>query len=497
MNKYILTIDQGTSSSRAIIFNQKLEIIASVQKEFTQYFKYPGWVEHDASEIWLSVLSCISEVLIKTGIKPEQIDSIGITNQRETTVMWDHSTGLPVGKAIVWQSRQSDKICDELKQHGYHEFFQNKTGLIIDPYFSATKVKWMFENIKGVKEKANLGVLRFGTIDTWLVYKLTGGKVHVTDYSNASRTMLYNIHDLSWDDEILELLNIPKDILPIVKPSSCIYGKTEPLAFFNQSIPIASIAGDQQAALFGQGCFSSGDSKNTYGTGCFMLMNTGSKAVDSKHGLLTTIAWGIDGQISYALEGSIFVAGSAIQWLRDGLKICNHASETEAMAIQVEDEGLYVVPAFVGLGAPYWQPHIRGAMFGITRATTANHIARATLQAIAYQAKDVLMAMQKDANLVIGKLKADGGAITNEYLMQFQADILQIDVEVAHLKETTALGATMLAGLATGYFKDQEELKQLLQKQRKFEPKMDENKAKTYYEGWIHAIESVCNYYEK
>lgn len=498
MKKYIMSIDQGTTSSRVIIFNEELEIVVQAQKEFTQYFPHTGWVEHDANEIWLSVLSCMSEAFITSGINPSQIESIGITNQRETTVVWDKNTGLPIYHALVWQSRQSDIICDNLKKQGLEPMFKEKTGLLIDPYFSATKVRWLLDHIEGAQAKAEAGNLMFGTIDTWLVYKLSGGFAHVSDYSNASRTLMYNIYDLCWDKDILSILNIPESMLPKVCPSSQIYAHTMKALFFNQEIPIASMIGDQQAALFGQGCYQAGMCKNTYGTGCFTLMNTGSNAIHSKHGLITTLAWGIDGIVEYALEGSIFVAGSAIQWLRDGLKLFEQAKDSEALATSiVSSDEVYVVPAFVGLGAPYWEDKARGAIFGLTRGTSDAHIARATLESIAYQSRDVLEAMEKDSNIELLALKVDGGAVANSYLMQFQSDLIQKDVQVAMLNETTALGAAMLAGLATGYFKDKKELELKLTKGKTFKPIQSKQVMDEMYEGWIHAVNSVCKYHNK
>jgi len=454
MKKYILSLDQGTTSSRAILFNKKGEIVHSAQKEFTQHFPKPGWVEHNAQEIWGSILAVIATCLSEADVKPEQIAGIGITNQRETTVVWDKTTSKPIYNAIVWQSRQTAEICDELKEKGYGEMVREKTGLLIDAYFSGTKVKWILDNVEGAREKAENGDLLFGTIDTWLVWKLSGGKAHVTDYSNASRTLMFNIHDLQWDDELLDMLTVPKSMLPEVRPSSEVYGETIDYHFFGQNVPIAGVAGDQQAALFGQACFGEGMAKNTYGTGCFMLMNTGEKAVASEHGLLTTIAWGIDGKVNYALEGSIFVAGSAIQWLRDGMRMFKDASESEVYANRVEStDGVYVVPAFVGLGTPYWDSEVRGAMFGVTRGTTKEHFIRATLESLAYQTKDVLCAMEADSGIELKTLRVDGGAVKNNFLMKFQSDILDVPVERPVINETTALGAAYLAGLAVGKLK--------------------------------------------
>ncbi len=457
--KYILSLDQGTTSSRAILFNHQGEIVNVAQQEFEQFFPQPGWVEHDANEIWTSVLACMAEVLRKADVQPDQIAGIGITNQRETTVVWDKNTGKPVYKAIVWQSRQTDNICKELKEAGYEEKFRNRTGLLLDPYFSGTKVKWILDNVEGAREKAENGDLLFGTIDTWLVYKLSGGKAHVTDYSNASRTLMFNIYDLKWDDELLDILTVPKSMLPEVKQSSEVYSNTVDYHFFGHEVPIAGIAGDQQAALFGQACFESGMAKNTYGTGCFMLMNTGEKGVHSKHGLLTTLAWGVDGKVEYALEGSIFVAGSAIQWLRDGLKIIDNAPQSEDYATAVDStDGVYMVPAFVGLGTPYWDSEARGAIFGLTRGTRKEHFVRATLESLAYQTKDVLNAMIADSDIDLKSLRVDGGAVRNDFLMQFQSDMLGVPVERPVVQETTALGAAYLAGLAVGFWESKEEI---------------------------------------
>ncbi|PEM32620.1 glycerol kinase GlpK [Bacillus wiedmannii] len=492
MKKYILSLDQGTTSSRAILFNKKGEIVHSAQKEFTQHFPKPGWVEHNAQEIWGSILAVIATCLSEADVKPEQIAGIGITNQRETAVVWDKTTGKPIYNAIVWQSRQTVEICDELKEKGYSEMVREKTGLLIDAYFSGTKVKWILDNVEGAREKAENGDLLFGTIDTWLVWKLSGGKAHVTDYSNASRTLMFNIHDLQWDDELLDMLTVPKSMLPEVRPSSEIYGETIDYHFFGQNIPIAGVAGDQQAALFGQACFGEGMAKNTYGTGCFMLMNTGEKAVASEHGLLTTIAWGIDGKVNYALEGSIFVAGSAIQWLRDGMRMFKDASESEVYASRVAStEGVYVVPAFVGLGTPYWDSEVRGAMFGVTRGTTKEHFIRATLESLAYQTKDVLCAMEADSGIELKTLRVDGGAVKNNFLMKFQSDILDVPVERPVINETTALGAAYLAGLAVGYWKNQDEIKEQWHMDKCFEPTMEAETSEELYAGWKKAIEAT------
>jgi len=492
MEKYILSLDQGTTSSRAILFNQKGESVFSAQKEFTQYFPKPGWVEHNANEIWGSILSVISEVLSEAGITPEQIAGIGITNQRETAVVWDQETGQPIYYAIVWQSRQTSDICDELKEKGYDDLFHKKTGLLIDPYFSGTKVKWILDNVSGAREKAEQGKLLFGTVDTWLIWKLSGGRAHVTDYSNASRTLLFNIYELKWDKELLEILGVPLSMLPEVRPSSEIYANTVDYHFFGREVPIAGVAGDQQAALFGQACFAPGMAKNTYGTGCFMLMNTGEKAVDSKHGLLTTIAWGINGQVEYALEGSIFVAGSAIQWLRDGLRMIKDAKDSEGYALKVESaEGVYVVPAFVGLGTPYWDSEVRGAVFGLTRGTSKEHFIRATLESLAYQTKDVLSAMEADSGIELKTLRVDGGAVKNNFLMEFQSDILNVLVERPVINETTALGAAYLAGLAVGFWKNQEEISKQWKVERQFTPKMAEETRNQIYAGWQKAVRAA------
>ncbi|MGG6431819.1 glycerol kinase GlpK [Anoxybacillus sp. D401a] len=492
MDKYILALDQGTTSSRAILFNQKGEVVHIAQKEFTQYFPQPGWVEHNPNEIWGSILAVIATVLSEAAVEPKQVAAIGITNQRETTVVWDKQTGQPIYNAIVWQSRQTAQICEQLKQDGYNDVFHKKTGLLIDAYFSGTKVKWILDHVAGAREKAERGDLLFGTIDTWLTWKLSGGKVHVTDYSNASRTLMFNIYDQKWDDELLDILQVPKVMLPDVRPSSEIYAHTAPYHFFGQEVPIAGIAGDQQAALFGQACFEEGMAKNTYGTGCFMLMNTGEKAVQSNHGLLTTIAWGIDGKVEYALEGSIFVAGSAIQWLRDGLRMIKEAKDSEVYAVKVHStDGVYVVPAFVGLGTPYWDSDVRGAVFGLTRGTTKEHFIRATLESLAYQTKDVLTAMEADAGITLKTLRVDGGAVKNNFLMQFQSDILGVPVERPVVNETTALGAAYLAGLAVGYWESREEIAKQWNIERAFEPKMSTDVRQHLYDGWKKAVRAA------
>ncbi|MCM3704960.1 MULTISPECIES: glycerol kinase GlpK [Cytobacillus] len=492
MEKYILSLDQGTTSSRAILFNKKGEIVHTAQKEFTQYFPKPGWVEHNANEIWGSILSVIAGVFSESGIKPEQIAGIGITNQRETTVVWDKDTGTPIYNAIVWQSRQTSEVCDDLKGKGYNGLFRKKTGLLIDAYFSGTKVKWILDHVEGAREKAEQGKLLFGTIDTWLIWKLSGGNAHVTDYSNASRTLMFNIHELKWDDELLDILGVPKTMLPEVKPSSEVYAKTIDYHFFGKEVPIAGAAGDQQAALFGQACFEKGMAKNTYGTGCFMLMNTGEKAVQSEHGLLTTIAWGLEGKIEYALEGSIFVAGSAIQWLRDGMRMLKDAKDSESYAKKVNStDGVYVVPAFVGLGTPYWDSDVRGAVFGVTRGTSKEHFIRATLEALAYQTKDVLSAMEADSGIELKTLRADGGAVKNNFLMEFQSDILDVPVQRPVINETTALGAAYLAGLAVGFWKSQEEIAEQWAIDQSYCPSMDDQVRENLYQGWKKAVKAA------
>ncbi|MBC2159008.1 glycerol kinase GlpK [Listeria booriae] len=490
--KYILALDQGTTSSRAMIVDETGEIIGVEQKEFEQIFPKPGWVEHSANEIWASILAVIAGVLLKTNISSKQVAGIGITNQRETTVVWEKETGNPIYNAIVWQSRQTADICNQLKKDGYNEMVRDKTGLLIDAYFAGTKARWILDHVDGAQERAENGELLFGTIDTWLVWKLTGGKAHVTDYSNASRTLLYNIYDLQWDDELLEMLNIPKVMLPEVKQSSEVYGTTVPYHFFGEEVPVAGIAGDQQAALFGQGCFEKGEAKNTYGTGCFLLMNTGDKAVKSDTGLLTTLAWGIDGKVEYALEGSIFVAGSAIQWLRDGMRMLRHSGDSENYASRIESsDGVYVVPAFVGLGAPYWDSDVRGAVFGLTRGTEKEQFIRATLESLAYQTKDVLNAMEKDSGIELKLLHVDGGACANDFLMQFQADILNVPVERPENRETTVLGAAFLAGLAVGVWKDKKEIKRHWKLDKKFEVEMKDDERDELYGGWQKAVKAA------
>lgn len=496
VGKYVMALDQGTTSSRCIIFNEKGLIESVAQKEFTQIYPNAGWVEHDPMEIWSTQVGVASEAMAKIGITAADIASIGITNQRETTVVWDKNTGKPVYNAIVWQCRRTSDMCTKLKEQGLADKFREKTGLILDAYFSGTKVKWILDNVEGVREEAEKGNILFGTIDTWLIWNLTKGKVHVTDYSNASRTLLYNIHELKWDDEILEILDIPKSILPEVKPSSYVYGNTED-SLFGSEIPIAGIAGDQQAALFGQCCHEPGTAKNTYGTGCFLLMNTGEKAVESKNGLLTTIAWGIDGKVEYALEGSIFIAGAAIQWLRDELRMIKNAAESERYATAVEDtNGVYMVPAFVGLGAPYWDQYARGTIVGLTRGAKKEHFIRATLESLAYQTSDVLKAMQEDSGIELQALKVDGGACANNFLMQFQSDILGVQVDRPEVIETTALGAAYLAGLAVGYWKNKEDVCKNWAISRNFESQMSEEKRAELLKGWHKAVKRATAWEE-
>lgn len=492
MEKYIMALDQGTTSSRAILFDKKGNVAHVAQREFTQHFPNSGWVEHNPSEIWSSILSVIATVLSENNIQPNQIEGVGITNQRETTVVWDKHTGEPVYNAIVWQSRQTAEICEQLKEAGHEELVKEKTGLLIDAYFSGTKVKWILDNVDGAREKANNGDLLFGTIDTWVIWKLTEGAVHVTDYSNASRTLMYNIYDLKWDEELLDILTVPASMLPEVRPSSEVYGEIADKHFFGQTVPISGIAGDQQAALFGQACYEKGMVKNTYGTGCFMLMNTGEEAVRSKHGLLTTIAWGVDGKVEYALEGSIFVAGSAVQWLRDGLRMFKNSADSEDYAARVEHtDGVYVVPAFVGLGTPYWDSDVRGAVFGLTRGTSKEHFVRATLESLAYQTRDVLDAMQTDSGIDLTTLRVDGGAVMNDFLMQFQSDILNVPVDRPAVNETTALGAAYLAGLAVGFWESKEQVKEHWNLDKKFEPNMEEATREQLFTGWHKAVKAA------
>lgn len=490
--QYVMAIDQGTTSSRAIIFDHQGKEVAKAQHEFTQYFPEPGWVEHDASEIWDGVQKVISDVMIQSKIRPYKIAAIGITNQRETTVIWDRHTGKPIYHAVVWQSKQTSEIADDLINNGYQKMIHDKTGLVIDSYFSATKIKWILDHVPGSREKAKNGDLLFGTIDCWLLWNLTNGKVHATDVTNASRTMLYNIHQLNWDQDILDLLDIPKEMLPEVRSSSEMYGYTSEYHFYGVQIPIAGIAGDQQAALFGQTAFEKGMIKNTYGTGAFIVMNTGKEPTLSDNGLLTTIAYGLNGEINYALEGSIFVAGSAVQWLRDGLKMIDHASESEKLAVDAKTTGgVYVVPSFTGLGAPYWDQEVRGSMFGLTRGTTKNQVIRATLEAIAFQTRDVVDTMVADTKLPLKALTVNGGASRNNFLMQFQADILQTPIQRAEIEETTALGAAFLAGLAVDFWHDQDELVKLSVLGSEFTPKMPVDKSEKIYKGWKQAIKAT------
>lgn len=492
MHKYIMALDSGTTSNRCILFNEKGEICSMAQKEFTQHFPQPGWVEHDASEIWSTQLAVAREAMNQLQVTAADIAAIGITNQRETTIVWDKNTGAPVYHAIVWQCRRTSQYCDSLKEKGLTEKYRQKTGLVIDAYFSATKVKWILDNVEGARERAERGELLFGTVETWLIWKLTKGAVHVTDYSNASRTMLFNINTLEWDDEILEELGIPKCMLPQAKPSSEIYGESDP-SFFGGRIPIAGAAGDQQAALFGQTCFEKGEAKNTYGTGCFLLMNTGEQPVFSENGLVTTIAWGMDGKVNYALEGSIFVAGAAIQWLRDELRLIDSASDTDYMAQKVKDtNGCYIVPAFTGLGAPHWDQYARGTIVGLTRGVNKYHIVRATLESLAYQVNDVLGAMKADSGIELAALKVDGGASANNFLMQTQANISNAPVNRPRCVETTAMGAAYLAGLAVGYWKSKEDVIKNWAIDRTFTPAIADDEREKMIRGWNKAVK--CSY---
>ena len=488
MAKYVMALDAGTTSNRCILFDKAGNICSVAQRPFTQYFPKPGWVEHDADEIWASMLGVAVEAMNKINATAADIAAIGITNQRETAVVWDKNTGVPVYNAIVWQCRRTSAFCDDLKARGLTDKFRAKTGLVIDAYFSATKIRWILDNVEGAREKAMRGDLLFGTIDTWLIWKLTKGKVHVTDYSNASRTMLFNINTLQWDDEILEELDIPKQMLPTPKPSSCVYGNSDP-SFLGGEIPIAGAAGDQQSALFGQTCFKPGEAKNTYGTGCFMLMNTGEKPVLSKNGLVTTIAWGIGDKVYYALEGSIFVAGAAIQWLRDEMRLVDSAADTEYMASKVKDtNGCYIVPAFTGLGAPHWDQYARGTIVGITRGVNKCHLIRAVLESLAYQTNDVIEAMKADSGIALSALKVDGGASANNLLMQIQSDVIGTKVLRPQCVETTAMGAAYLAGLAVGYWENQEEVIQNWAIDRTFEPKIDAKQRAKMLKGWSKAL---------
>ncbi len=494
---YIVALDQGTTSSRAIVFNQQSEIVASAQREFSQIYPQPGWVEHDPMEIWASQSACLTEVLAKTGIASDQVAGIGITNQRETTIVWDKHTGQPVHNAIVWQCRRTAEYCERLRKQGQEDYIKQASGLQLDAYFSGTKLQWILDNVEGARLKAEAGDLLFGTVDSWLVWKLTNGRVHVTDYTNASRTMMFNIHRLEWDDKLLAMLNIPKQMLPEVRSCSEIYGKANIGGRGGTRIPIAGIAGDQQAALFGQQCFSSGMAKNTYGTGCFLLMNTGEQAVPSTHGLLTTIAFGLNGTVHYALEGSVFMGGATIQWLRDELGLIREAADTEYFATKVDDcGGVYLIPAFVGLAAPYWDPYARGTIVGLSRGSNRNHIIRAALESIAYQSRDLLEAMQADANIALSQLRVDGGAVANDFLLQFQADTLGVEVLRPALIESTALGAAYLAGLAVGYWQDLASLAAHHQADRCFVPDGDEAKRQRLYQGWKQALQGSRRCYQ-
>ena len=490
MTKYIMALDAGTTSNRCILFDHSGKICSVVQKEFTQIFPKPGWVEHDANEIWSTMIGVVAEAMAKVKCAESDIAAMGITNQRETTIVWDKETGEPICNAIVWQCRRTSEYCDELKAKGLVEKIRSKTGLVIDAYFSATKLKWILDNVEGAREKAEQGKLLFGTVETWFIWKLTNGKVHVTDYSNASRTMMFNINTLQWDDEILSELNIPKSMLPEAKPSSCIYGYTS-----SGNTPIAGAAGDQQSALFGQTCFNAGDAKNTYGTGAFLLMNTGGRPVFSKNGLVTTIAWGLDGKVNYALEGSVFVAGAAIQWLRDEMRLIDSAADSEYMAGKVEDtNGCYVVPAFTGLGAPHWDQYARGTIVGLTRGVNKCHIIRATLESLAYQVNDILQAMQADSGIKLAALKVDGGASSNNFLMQFQSDVCNSPVERPECVETTAIGAAYLAGLAVGFWKDKNDVMANSKIERTFVPAMDDEKRNALIKGWNKAVRCAFNW---
>lgn len=497
MGKYIMAMDQGTTGSKCIIFDKGGNMISSASKESTQIYPNTGWVEQNPMEIWATQFGVASEAMAKSNIQAQDIAGIGITNQRETTVVWDKRTGVPVYNAIVWQCRRTAEMCDGLRDKGMDKVIREKTGLVLDAYFSATKIKWILDNVPGARKKAEAGNLLFGNIDTWLIWNLTKGKVHVTDYTNASRTMLYNIYDLEWDHELLELMDIPKSMLPEVKSSSCVYGNTDDV-LFGGPIPICGDAGDQQAALFGQACFEEGMAKNTYGTGCFILMNTGEKAIKSKNGLLTTIAIGIDGKVDYALEGSVFMAGASIQWLRDELRMINTAEDTEVYATAVEDtNGVYMVPAFVGLGAPYWDPYARGIIVGLTRGSKKEHIIRATLEALAYQTYDVMKAMEEDSSIKLKNVNVDGGASANNFLMQFHADVLNVTVQRPKVIETTALGAAYLAGLAVGYWKDKEEVARNREIDRNFVSNMEEEKRCDLLIDWHEAVKRSMNWYKE
>lgn len=494
MEKYILAIDQGTTSTRAILFDKHGNLQATAQRECENFYPHPSWVEQNANTIWSSTVGVISEAVAAANLKMDDVAAIGITNQRETTIIWDKKTGQPIYMAIVWQSRQSDSYCQEMKQRGLEPLFFNKTGLVLDPYFSASKIRYILDHVEGAQERAERGELCFGTVDTFLIWKLTGGKVHVTDVSNASRTLLMNLHTLDYDEELLKLWNIPRCLLPEIKDTSCVYGLSD-ASLFGVQIPIAAAVGDQQAALFGQTCYEVGSVKNTYGTGCFLLMNTGDQIIHSKHGLLSCAAWKIGSEVNYVLEGSVFVAGAAIQWLRDGLKIISDSSETYRRAKAVEsNDGVYVVPAFTGLGAPYWQPSCRGAIFGLTRGTSQDHIIRATLESLAYQTEDVLQAMQKDSGIKLAALKVDGGASKNDFLMQFQSDISDCQVVRSLISETTALGAACLAGLAVGFWKDKQEIIDNFKSGSQFKPEINEEERSRLLEGWHRGVEAAMKF---
>ncbi len=496
---YILAIDQGTTGTKVILFDRDGQIKGQAYSEFTQHYPRPGWVEHDAEEIWASTIKLVAEALARAGASASDIRGIGITNQRETSVLWERKTGRPVGRAVVWQDRRTAGLCDELKERGLEELFRRKTGLVVDAYFSGTKVKWLLDQTEGLRERARRGEIAFGTIDSWLVWKLTGGRAHVTDYSNASRTLLYNIHDLAWDRELLEILDVPEELLPEVSPSAHVYGHTDPAAFYGEAVPVAGIAGDQQAALFGQACYGAGLAKNTYGTGSFILLNTGREAVMDCEDLLTTIAWGIEGEpVEYALEGAIFITGAAVQWLRDGLQIIKSAAETEILAQSVESNaGVYFVPALVGLGAPHWDAYARGTITGLTRGTTRAHLARATLESICYQTRDVVEAMQRASGVSLKGIRADGGAVNNNFLMQFQADILNVPIAVPAITETTSLGAAYLAGLAVGFWESREELDAKWKVARRYEPRMSEAERERLYGRWLKAVERARDWEER
>jgi glycerol kinase len=495
---YILAIDQGTTGTKVLIFDHDASIKSHAYSEFTQHYPKPGWVEHDAEEIWTTSIHLIAEAIKSANIRAAEIRAIGITNQRETSLLWNRSTGKPISRAIVWQDRRTAGICDELKAQGFENIFRQKTGLVVDAYFSGTKVKWLLDNTPGLRERARNGEIAFGTIDSWLVWQLTGGRAHITDYSNASRTLLYNIQDLCWDKELLDILSVPEAILPEVLPSAYVYGQTDPSVFFGESIPVAGIAGDQQAALFGQACYGEGLAKNTYGTGSFILLNTGREVVASREGLLTTIAWGIkDEPVEYALEGAIFITGAGVQWLRDGLGIIEDAAETESLAISLSsNDGVYFVPALVGLGAPHWDAYARGTITGITRGTTRAHLARAALESMCYQTRDVVEAMERASGINLKEIRADGGAVSNNFLMQFQADILGVPVEVPLITETTSLGAAYLAGLAVGFWQNREELDAKWKAARRYEPQMSAAERARLHHRWLRAIERAKDWEE-